>query len=60
MWLYLRAAIERKDLEDVTAHLPDRLSSLTLGRKSPFIDVQITTCLEEYPWHRSAMREMYH
>lgn len=32
------------------------LSSLTLHRESRHANVKVTTCLEEYPWHRSTMR----
>lgn len=43
-----------QERRDCSSHL-----SLTLCRKSRYTDVQITTCLKEYPWHRSAMHEMY-
>lgn len=40
-----------------TVHLACLLLHYVANRTTP--NVQITTCLEEYPWYRSAMREMY-
>jgi len=58
-WIKCRVQLLTHNNQTQGRDCSSRLSSLTLGRKSRFTDVQIT-CLEEYPWHRSTMREMYH